>query len=379
MRRFGQRCLQFLRFLRGKSITTERDRIKRGLTILALTIVIGALVLVGILAVTSPKASYGVALLVPTATRPPTATSTTAPTPTSTPVSPIPSFSHIFEIVLENTSYDNLVGNAQAPYFNGLARQYALATQFYAVTHPSLPNYFALTGGSTFGIGVDCDPDVPSCGQNHERNLADSIEQSGRTWVAYFESMSAPCSTAQGFPYTNHYDPFVYYADIINNTQRCQSHVLPYDQTQFAANLNAGQVPNFVWIAPDLNHDMHEGYSTPAQADRWLASNVASILASSAFQQNGLLIITFDEGKDIGTPDTAGCCGLAAGGGHIATLLISPLVNKGFQSSVPEDHYNLLAMIETAWGLPLLGKTKDAQPMVEFFTRPPTGALASQQ
>ena len=378
MRRFGQRFLQFLRFLRGKSITTERDRIKRGLTILALTIVIGALVLVGILAVTSPKAGYGVALLVPTATRPPTATPTTAPTPTSTPVPPIPSFSHIFEIVLENTSYDNLVGNAQAPYFNGLAQQYALATQFYAVTHPSLPNYFALTGGDSFGIITDCAADTASCVAD-KPNLADSIEQSGRTWTAYFESMPVPCGTTRTFPYTIHYNPFVYYTDIVNNAQRCQSHVLPYDQAQFFTHLTTGQVPNFVWIAPDLNHDMHEGYSTPAQADRWLASNVAPILTSSAFQQNGLLIITFDEGRDTGTPDTAGCCGTSAGGGHIATLLISPLVNKGFQSSMPENHYNLLAMIETAWGLPLLGKTKDAQPMIEFFTRPPSGALASQQ
>ena len=378
MRRFGQRFLQFLRFLRGKSITTERDRVKRGLTILALTIVIGALVLVGILAVTSPKAGYGATLTIPTATRLSTATPTTAPTPTSTPVSPIPSFSHIFEIVLENTSYESLIGNAQAPYLNGLARQYALATQFYAVTHPSLPNYFVLTGGDSFGIITDCAADTASCVAD-KPNLADSIEQSGRTWTAYFESMPVPCGTTRVFPYTIHYNPFVYYTDIVNNAQRCQSHVLPYDQAEFFTHLTTGQAPNFVWIAPDLNHDMHEGYSTPAQADRWLASNVAPILTSSAFQQNGLLIITFDEGRDTGTPDTAGCCGTSAGGGHIATLLISPLVNKGFQSSVAEDHYNLLAMIETAWGLPLLGQTKDAQPMTEFFTHPPTGALASQQ
>src|SRR5579885_713504 len=371
MREFGQRSLQFLRFLRGKSITNERDRIKRGLIILALSVVAGSLIKETILAITAPKTDQGVALLSPTNTIQPTPTPTTMPTPTSTPVPSIPAFSHIFEIVLENTSYEQLIGNTQAPYFNALASQYGLATQFYAVTHPSLPNYFVLTAGDFFGVITDCDADTASCTQK-QPNLADSIEQSGRTWVAYFESMPAPCRTTQAFPYTIHYNPFVYYIDIVTDQQRCESHVLPYNQAQFFANLTTGQVPNFVWLAPDLKHDMHEGYSTIAQGDQWLATTVAKIMASSAFKENGLLLITFDEGKDTGTPDTAGCCGAKAGGGHIATLVISPLGIKGFQSSIPENQYNLLSTIETAWGLPLLGRTRTAKPMAEFFS---TGTL----
>src|SRR5579885_3801203 len=118
MREFGQRSLQFLRFLRGKSITNERDRIKRGLIILALSVVVGAVLMGAILAITAPKTDQGVALLSPTNTIQPTPTPTTMPTPTSTPVPSIPAFSHIFEIVLENTSYEQLIGNTQAPYFN---------------------------------------------------------------------------------------------------------------------------------------------------------------------------------------------------------------------------------------------------------------------
>jgi hypothetical protein len=371
MRSFGQRILQFLRFLRGKSITNERDRIKRGLIILALSILVGVVLMGGILVITSPKTGNGIALLSPTATKQPTSTPTKMPTPTSTPVPPIPAFSHIFEIVLENTSYEQLIGIAQAPYLNALATQYGLATQFYAITHPSLPNYFALTGGDLFGVITDCDPYKATCTQD-KPNLADAIEQSGRTWVAYFESMPAPCGTTQAFPYTMHYNPFVYYTDIVTNQQRCQAHVLPYNQAQFFASLSVGQVPNFVWLAPNLRHDMHEGYSTIAQGDQWLATTVAKIIASPAFQENSLLLITFDEGTDTGTPDTAGCCGAKAGGGHIATLVISPLAIKGYQSTIPENQYNLLSTIETAWGLPLLGRTKTAKPMMEFF-RP--GAL----
>ena len=376
MHQFRQRCLQVLRFLRGTSLTSERDRVKRGLLILALALVVGALLLGGVLVVTTPPSTGGGALIVTTPTHPPTATPTPIPTPTSTPVPPIPAFQHIFEIVLENTSYDRLIGNPQAPYFNALAKQYGLATQFYSVTHPSLPNYLVLTGGSQFGVSTDCTADSASCTQD-QPNLADAIEQSGRTWVAYFESMPTPCDTEQAFPYSIHYNPFVYYADIVNNGPRCQSHVLPYTQAQFFATLSSGQVPNFVWIAPNLAHDMHEGYSTPALADHWLATNVAKLLASPVFQQQSLLLITFDEGNDTGTPDTAGCCGAAAGGGHIATLVISPLARQGFQSTLPENHYNLLRTIETAWGLPPLGHTTAVQPMTEFFASTPARALAT--
>jgi hypothetical protein len=377
MRGLFQQWTRLWRFLRGQSISQERDRIKRGLVILTLSVVIGVLLLVGILAVTTPKNSNGSALLAPTPTQRPTDTPTQmpTPTPTNTPVPSVPQFSHIFEIVLENTSYDRLVGSPQAPYFNSLAQQYGLATQFYAVTHPSLPNYFVLTAGDLLGVTDDCDQTTASCKQT-ATNLTDTIEQSGRTWVAYFESMPAPCDTTRAFPYTIHYNPFVYYTDIVQNGQRCQSHVLPYNQGQFFAELSAGQVPNFVWISPDLTHDMHEGYGTIAQSDQWLSSNVAQILASPAFQQNGLLIITFDEGDDASSPDTNGCCGATPGGGHVATLLISPLVRKGFQSSIAENQYNLVSTIEDAWGLPRLGGTKNAQSMTEFFGSSPTGNLS---
>jgi hypothetical protein len=314
--------------------------------------------------VSSTRTSTGTAP--PGSTPNPTSTGT-APagsTPTQTPNrTGIPNFSHIFQIVLENTSYEHLIGSSQAPYINTLANQYGLATQFYAITHPSLPNYFALTGGSTFGVDSDCAMATPDCPQN-ATNLPDLIEQSGRTWVSYFESMPTPCDTYREPPYTIHFNPFVYYTDIVNNTQRCQSHVLPYDQAQFFQNLSANNVPNYVWIAPNLNNDIHDG--TILQADTWLSTNVSQIIASQAFRSNGLIIITFDEGDDGDTVDTAGCCGNAQGG-HIVTLLISPLVTKGYRSTTPETHYNLLRTIEDAWGLAPLGASANVTAMREFF------------
>jgi hypothetical protein len=305
----------------------------------------------------SPKASAS-----PTATKT-SATATATPAPAAG--GQVPNFTHIFHIVLENTSYSHIIGSSQAPYINSLANQYGLATQFYAITHPSLPNYFTFSGGSTFGVTSDCGYTTPDCPQN-VKNIADLIEGSGRTWVAYFESMPTACGTTRQPPYTIHLNPFVYYTDIVSNAQRCQSHVLPYDQAQFFAALNANNVPNYVWISPNLDNDMHNG--TISQADSWLSANIGPILNSQAFQNNGLVILTFDEGDDSSPVDSSGCCGYSPGGGHIVTILISPLVKKGFKSTVPETHYNLLRTIEDAWGLAHLGKTANVSPMSEFFS-----------
>lgn len=305
-------------------------------------------------------------------TRTPTLGATSSPTAISTATATphpaggqVPNFSHIFHFILENTSYSHIIGSSQAPYINSLANQYGLATQFYAITHPSLPNYFTFSGGSTFGVTSDCGYTTPDCPQN-VKNIADLIEGSGRTWVAYFESMPNACGTTRQPPYTIHLNPFVYYTDIVTNAQRCQSHVLPYDQAQFFASLNANTVPNYVWISPNLNNDMHNG--TIGQADSWLSANIGPILNSQAFQNNGLVILTFDEGDDSSPVDSSGCCGYSPGGGHIVTLLISPLVKKGYKSTISETHYNLLRTIEDAWGLGHLGKTANVAPMSEFFS-----------
>ncbi len=376
MRGLQRSLRRFFRFLRGDTVFTPRDQAIRWLTLLALTIGVLTLVVDSVLAVEqsapdlgSTTALSGQVVQPPTATATPTLTPTPlppAPTATVVPRQNIPNFSHIFQIVLENTSYKHIIGKAEAPYINRLAARYGLATHYYAVTHPSLPNYFVMTGGSRFGVTSNCDDLTPNC-QQDATNLADLIEQSGRSWVAYFESMPTPCGVQQSLPYTIHYNPFIYYKDIVNNPQRCKTHVRPYDWAQFLNMLSANQVPNYVWLAPNLVNDMHENFGTVDRADHWLSIVVPHILASRAFQQNGLLILTFDEGDDAEVPDTGGCCGMFPGGGHIVTLMISPLVKRGYQSPTYVTHYNLLRTIEDAWKLPPLGYTGQVAAMGDFF------------
>lgn len=253
---------------------------------------------------------------------------------------------------MENEESTAIVGNGSAAYINGLANTYGLATSYFAVSHPSLPNYLALTAGSTFGISSDC----TGCFVN-SNNLADQIEASGRTWKAYMEGMPSSCYVGDSYPYMQKHDPFIYYDDIRTNAARCNADVVPF--TQFSSDLAAGTVPNFAWITPNMCNDMHD--CSIATGDGWLANVVPSILASSAFKNGGVLFITWDEGST-----TAGCCGNASGG-QVATLVIAPNAIAGLRSTTNETHYSLLRTIEDSWGLSPLGEASNASAMREYF------------
>ena len=193
----------------------------------------------------------------------------------------LPNFTHVFVIVMENHEYADVIGNPSAPYINSLAQQYGLATANFAVTHPSLPNYMALTAGDTFFTDdcVGCMAPGP--------NLIDRIEASGRTWTAYMEDMPAPCTTTDAGLYTARHNPFVHYADIVNDASRCSNGVVPF--SRFSADLAAGALPNFVWITPNVCNDMHD--CSVGTGDAWLQTVVSSIVQSAAFANSALFVV----------------------------------------------------------------------------------------
>lgn len=286
----------------------------------------------------SPSPTAAPATPVPSPTPNQTASPTREPAP---PPPVVPAFSHIFTIVMENHESNSIVGSTAAPYINSLVKSYGLATNYYGASHPSLPNYLALTAGSTFGITSDC----TTCFVN-ATNIADQVEWSGRSWKAYIEDLPSRCYLgASSGGYAMKHNPLMYYTNIRNNAARCASHVVPF--SEFAGDMSRGQVPNYVWITPNMCHDMHD--CSVATGDAWLKSVVPTITGSAAFRNNGALFITFDEGTS-----NAGCCG-GAWGGRVATLVISPKAIVGFKSAVAENHYGLLRTIEDAWHLPRLG------------------------
>lgn len=290
----------------------------------------------------------------PISTPPPTPTPAATPLPTPTPIGSgtLPNFSHVFLIVMENEESTGIMGNSAAAYINALAPGHGLATQYFAVSHPSLPNYLALTAGSTFGIASDC----TGCYVN-ATNVADQVESSGRSWKAYLESMPSSCYVGDAYPYMQKHNPFIYYNDVRTNPARCAEHVVPF--TQLGTDLVNGAVPNLAWITPNMCNDMHD--CSIATGDAWLANVVPGILASSAFVNGGVLFITWDEGES-----SAGCCGNATGG-QVATLVIAPNGVAGLRSTIAETHYSLLRTIEDAWGLSALGQAASAVAMREYF------------
>jgi acid phosphatase len=268
----------------------------------------------------------------------------------------VPDFKHIIMIVFENHEYDSVVGNSSMPSYNQFASENTLLSQYYAITHPSLPNYLAIFGGDTFGITTDCENCFVS-----STNLPDQIEASGRTWRAYFQDMPHPCFVMDTAIYVQKHNPFMYFDSIRLDPTRCGRSVVPFDQLE--TDLAAGSLPDFVYIMPNSCVSTDDIYSNPdcnlSLADGWLGGVMGMLLdylKPRAATEPYLIILTWDEGQG-----SHSCCGLPAqAGGRVPTVLISPLVKSGFRDATPYTHYSLLKTIETAWGLPWLGHAADA-------------------
>lgn len=278
-------------------------------------------------------------------------TATVTPTPTNSSrqgnaANSLPNFDHIILMVLENEDYQNVIGNSSMPHLKALAQQNVLLSNYFAVSHPSLPNYITLVSGSTQGITSDC----TNCFVN-QPNLGDEINASGRSWKAYMESMPSPCFIGDANPYAQKHNPFIYFDSIRLNKTLCDNSIVPL--TQLDGDLTANKLPNFSFIMANLCNSGHN--CSPATADNWVFNMVTKLQASPALGRNSLIFITFDEGS---TSDTASCCGMGKGGGQVATVLISPIARPGFTDDTAYSHYSLLKTILTAWNLPDLGQTR---------------------
>ncbi len=234
-------------------------------------------------------------------------------------------------VIMENHEYGDIIGNPSAPYINQLAQTTGLATQSYAWSHPSLPNYLELVAGQHTGITTDCTTCVAQ-----GTNLADQLGARGISWDAYMESLPSVGYTGDGpYPYAKRHDPFVYFP------QTDKSHVVPYGQ--LGSDLATHRGPSFIWVSPNVLDDMHDG--TVAQGDTWLSQNLPPLI-------NGgyTVILTWDEGTT-----SAGFNGAA--GGHVPTIVVN---GHNGQQTAEVNHAGVLRTIEDLYGLPYLGDAADA-------------------
>jgi len=264
-------------------------------------------------------------------------------TPIATSASP---FGHIYLIVMENSSYADIVGNSNAPYLNSLIANYGLATNYRGVARPSEPNYLALFSGSTQGVADN---------NNHNldgQTIADQLEAHGKTWKVFAQNVPLDCATGEtasggedgAGDYARKHEPAISFTAISAVPARCLNIT---DFTHFDP-----AAADFEFITPNLCNNMHD--CSTATGDAFLRKFVPTILDSPAWQQGGLLFITWDESE--GTASN-----------QVATLVISKAAAKGFQSAIAHDHYSLLRTIEDVWGLGCLNKTCTANNFNEFF------------
>ncbi len=312
-------------------------------------------------------------------------------------------FSHVFFIIMENFSYSSILDDPATPYITKLAHTYGLATNYFGVTHTSLPNYIALTSGNNWFSHSDSNGQV----FNH-KNIVDQFEAHGVSFKAYMSAMPSVGFTGDYYPpggsalYVRKHDPFQFYPDITSNPARMR-HIVPL--TQLATDLkSAATTPRFAWITPDICQDMHGmssgpcPYSKPevlkADGNAFLSKIVPEIMHSPAWTGNSVIFITWDESDYTGNDATGGwgsvkgCCdaprvpsgyhlyphGGTYGGGRVPMIVIARHGVRDYVSSMPYNHYSLLRTWEEGLGLGLLGNATDSvqvHSLREFLTPKP--------
>jgi len=261
---------------------------------------------------------------------------------------PVPLMGHVIVVVEENTDYSSVIGNSSMPYLNGLAQQYALATKYYAVTHPSIGNYFMMT------VGKIITNDDSYSGVVSDDNIIRRVIAAGKTWKSYAEDLPSVGYTGGDVGnYARKHNVIALLSDVVNSaTQR--NNLVPF--SQFATDLAAGNLPNYSFIAPNLCNDAHD--CSLSTADQWLQTNIDPLVKNATFQRDGLLVITFDESSG----DNVN------GGGHIATVIVSPKAKRGYEGVGVYEHQSLLRLTAEALGVTPPNAAATAPDMGEFFS-----------
>jgi hypothetical protein len=237
----------------------------------------------------------------------------------------------VFVIVMENTGLERALRSASIA---AIAERYALFMNYHAVGRPSLPNYLALTSGSTWDITDDAYHALPATG------LGAQLTAANIPWRAYMEGMTAAGCMRSPYPYALKHDPFAYYGGA------CPDNVVPFERLDLTA-----AAPPFAWITPGLCHDAHD--CPIDEAGAWLDDLVSRIVSSAAWNERSALFVVWDEGD--------------GGDENLVPMIVATSRGISGQFSTSYDHYSLLATIEDVFQLPRLGAAAQAHPISEVL------------
>jgi hypothetical protein len=291
----------------------------------------------------------------------------------------------VFVIALENHDWtqhcpdcipQQIYGNPAAPYINSLvtpgnsnAAQVSYATAYYAVTtgeHPSEPNYVWSEAGTDFGVHTDNDPST-NWGNlfSSTNHLCSQLNRAGIVWKDYQEDVqytSAANVTSVGtrpsgtniynggteYYYAVKHNPMEFFTDTQNQNV--------YPLAQLWTDLSSNAAGRYNWILPDEYNEMHSGLpngfnyqgvqyigdqAAIAEGDNCLSTIIPNIMASSAYQDHGVIIIWSDETESSDNTNTT-----------LVEIIISPMAKgNAYASKLAMSHNSDLKTMDEIFGL----------------------------
>jgi acid phosphatase len=272
----------------------------------------------------------------------PRVTPTAAPVPARTRRPGPARITKLLVVMVENHSLDEM--RRQMPYTFGLGRRYGYATGYRAITHPSLPNYLAISAGDTFGISDDKDP---SAHPVRTGSVFGEALAAGRTATVYAEDMPGTCATTNSGGYAVRHNPWTYH---VAERTACGRHDVPL--TRLSADVRAGRLPNAGMVVPNVCNDAHD--CPAAQADRWIRRVVGGLLGGPDFRSGRLLVVVTADEDDHGQ------------GNLVLTTLVSPQL-RGVVVRRALDHYSLSRLYSEVLGVPPLRRARTASSIARSF------------
>src|SRR4051794_36926660 len=253
-----------------------------------------------------------------------------------------PPITKVLPFVVENHSLTQM--QTSMPYVYRLARKYAYADHYQAITHPSLPNYLAITSGGTQGVTDDADPAAHPLGG---QTVFDQALALGRTATIYADSMTSRCQLSNEGRYAVRHNPWTYFVD---GRAACQRHDVPV--RRLAADTKAGRLPNAGMVIPDLVHDAHD--AALGTADAWLKTQIKLVRSGADWKSGRLAIVVTADEDDYNGDNT------------VLTVVASRYQAQQVVHT-PLTHYSLTALYDAVLGATPLGAAAGAPSMVSAF------------
>lgn len=279
----------------------------------------------------------------------------------------------VFLIMMENHNWSDIKQSASAPYINEtLLPMASYAEQYYNPPgiHPSEPNYLWLEAGTNFNIFNDDEPSANH--QSTTQHLVTLLDQAGISWKSYQEDIDGTvCPVQSSGLYAAKHNPMVFFDDVTDsndpNSSYCIAHIRPF--TELATDLQNNTLARYNFITPNLCNDMHNTCpplnDSVLQGDTWLSQHIPMILNSQAYQNGGIVFITWDEGEGPNPLQTSdGPIGLI--------LLSSDAKGNGYSNTIHYTHSSTLRTIQEVFGVtPLLGDAVNATNLSDLFQNYP--------